>query len=84
MAEASSQFVSYFKTSSKDGFSTHAKVNEYIIDDLVRGSLRVNYGQSLNVHLFVGRFLSVQTTLLIVEFSQFRSLKENFLSVFVL
>lgn len=52
--EIDSQFMSYFKMSSKEGFSKQASVNEVTIADLVKGSLRVNYGQSTNVHLFVG------------------------------
>ncbi|XP_065201064.1 prenylcysteine oxidase 1-like isoform X2 [Planococcus citri] len=54
LGSASANFLKYLNIDSEDGFSKIAGINEVTINDLVRGSLRVNYGQTTNVHLFVG------------------------------
>lgn len=55
-ADACPSFLPYFNTSSKFGFSKFANLNDRAINELVEASLRVNYGQSISVPLFVGKF----------------------------
>lgn len=54
LGAASPNFLKYLNIDSENGFAKIAEINDVTINDLVRGSLRVNYGQSTNVHLFVG------------------------------
>lgn len=51
----SPQFVDYMHISTRDGFKENG-FSEKIIDELVSATLTVNYGQSTNVHKFVGKW----------------------------
>lgn len=48
-------FVNYLNISVKDAYLKREHISESLINDLVQASLRVNYGQNINVHQFVGK-----------------------------
>lgn len=48
-------FVNYLNISIKDAYLNHEEFSECLINELVQASLRVNYGQNINVHEFVGK-----------------------------
>lgn len=48
-------FVNYLNVSVRDAFLNHEQMSESLITELVQASLRVNYGQNINVHEFVGK-----------------------------
>lgn len=52
-AAADPKFLAYFNISAKEGFRNHVYLNEKTVDDLVRATIRVNYGQTTDVHLFL-------------------------------
>lgn len=47
-------FVDYLNISVKDGFMKNG-FPEALVAEIVQASLRVNYGQNINVHEFVGK-----------------------------
>lgn len=47
-------FVNYLNISVKDAFIEMEGFSENIVNELVQASLRCNYGQTINVHEFVG------------------------------
>lgn len=47
-------FVDYLNISVKDAYEKHEGFSESIVNELVQASLRCNYGQTVNVHEFVG------------------------------
>lgn len=49
-------FVDYLKISVHDGYRSEG-ISEKIINELVQASLRVNYGQNISVHEFVGKII---------------------------
>lgn len=49
------KFADYLNVSVKDAFLVNDDFSESLINELVQGSLRVNYGQNINVHEFVGK-----------------------------
>lgn len=50
-------FVNYLNVSVRDAYLNHEDFSECLINELVQASLRVNYGQNINVHEFVGKFI---------------------------
>lgn len=48
-------FVDYLNISVKDGFMKNEGFPEALVAEIVQASLRVNYGQNINVHEFVGK-----------------------------
>jgi len=51
-------FVNYLNISVRDAYLDQENFSESLINELVKASLRVNYGQNLNVHEFVGMIMS--------------------------
>jgi len=51
-------FVNYLNISVRDAYLDQENFSESLINEIVKASLRVNYGQNLNVHEFVGMILS--------------------------
>lgn len=49
------KFADYLNVSVRDAFLVNDDFSESLINELVQGSLRVNYGQNINVHEFVGK-----------------------------
>lgn len=49
-------FVKYLNISVRDGYLKEG-FSESLINELVQASLRVNYGQNINVHEFVGKII---------------------------
>lgn len=49
-------FVNYLNISVRDAY-LNEHFSEAVITELVQASLRVNYGQNINVHEFVGKNL---------------------------
>lgn len=49
-----SDFVNYLNISVKDAYVNNEGLSETIVNELVQASLRCNYGQTTNVHEFVG------------------------------
>lgn len=49
------KFANYLNVSVKDAFLVNDDFSESLINELVQGSLRVNYGQNISVHEFVGK-----------------------------
>lgn len=47
-------FVNYLNISVKDAYINDEGLSESIVNELVQASLRCNYGQTINVHEFVG------------------------------
>lgn len=47
-------FVDQLNITAKEGFINDAELSELIVTELVQASLRCNYGQTINVHEFVG------------------------------
>lgn len=47
-------FVNYLNISVKDAYINDEGLSESIVKELVQASLRCNYGQTINVHEFVG------------------------------
>lgn len=48
-------FVNYLNVSVKDSYLNIEDFSKCLINELVQASLRVNYGQNINVHEFVGK-----------------------------
>lgn len=59
LAAMDPSFVNFLNISVKDAYMKHEQFSESIINELVEASLRVNYGQNINVHEFVGKKLMV-------------------------
>lgn len=57
LAAMDPSFVNYLNISVKDAYLKNEDFSESIINELVQASLRVNYGQNINVHQFVGKNL---------------------------
>lgn len=53
------KFADYLNVSVKDAFLVNDDFSESLINELVQGSLRVNYGQNINVHEFVGKNFAI-------------------------
>lgn len=52
-AAADPKFLPFFKISADDGLRTYVKLSKQTINDVVRSTLRANYGQTTDVHLFL-------------------------------
>lgn len=67
-------FLNYLNISVKDAYLKN-DYSESLITELVQASLRINYGQNINVHQFVGKnllylkvFLTVNSGIFILSY----------------